>query len=47
MLNMIKTVWLKYINWCDKMGLVPENQCCCMPKLTENSINNKQQEESK
>ncbi len=31
----LKMCWTKYINWCDSMGLVPENQRCCAPRLSD------------
>ncbi|WP_428636416.1 hypothetical protein [Shewanella sp.] len=27
--------WQAYVAWCDRMGLTPENQRCCAPKLSE------------
>ena len=32
---MIVKWWRAYIAWCDRMGLTPENQRCCAPKLSE------------
>ncbi len=32
---MIVKWWRAYIAWCDRMGLTPENQRCCAPKLSD------------
>ncbi|MCG9712010.1 hypothetical protein L1D29_04175 [Shewanella insulae] len=32
---MIVKWWRAYTAWCDRMGLTPENQRCCAPKLSD------------
>lgn len=39
MLEIIKKLWFKYTDWCDAMGLGPESQRCCSPKLSEPDAN--------
>ncbi|GIU26615.1 hypothetical protein [Shewanella sp. MBTL60-007] len=34
-MKFIKNVWAKYIQWCDAMGLTPENRRSCAPRLSE------------
>ncbi|WP_137226267.1 hypothetical protein [Shewanella sp. MEBiC00475] len=31
--------WQKYIFWCDDMGLMLENQHCCLPIVNEHENN--------
>lgn len=33
--NVVLLVWERYIQWCDSMGLTPENRRSCMPKLSD------------
>lgn len=35
MANWITKSWQAYIQWCDQMGLTPENRRCCMPRLED------------
>lgn len=35
MVNALLGVWKHYIQWCDSMGLTPENRRSCMPKLSD------------
>ncbi|AEG10412.1 hypothetical protein G3495_01705 [Shewanella baltica] len=35
MANWITKTWQVYIQWCDRMGLTPENRRCCMPRLED------------
>lgn len=35
MANWITKTWQVYIDWCDRMGLKPENRRCCMPRLED------------
>lgn len=35
MLHSIKRLWQAYTDWCDKMGLTPENRRCCAPRLQD------------
>ena len=35
MLNVIKRGWKAYTDWCDKMGLTPENRRSCAPRLQD------------
>ena len=32
---MLSKWWRAYVAWCDRMGLTPENQRCCAPKLSD------------
>lgn len=34
-MNWIVRLWSAYINWCDRMGLTPENRRSCAPRLTD------------
>ncbi len=34
-MNWIVRLWSGYINWCDRMGLTPENRRSCAPRLTD------------
>lgn len=34
-MNWIVSLWTRYINWCDRMGLTPENRRSCAPWLTD------------
>ncbi|WP_372869836.1 hypothetical protein [Shewanella sp.] len=35
MLNVIKRGWKAYTDWCDSMGLTPENRRSCAPRLQD------------
>lgn len=35
MANWVVKAWRAYIQWCDHMGLTPENRRCCMPRLED------------
>lgn len=39
MLAIVKQLWKKYTDWCDAMGLGPESQRCCAPRLSEPDAN--------
>lgn len=43
---MIVKWWRAYIAWCDRMGLTPENQRCCAPKLSDPELNEPKLSES-
>lgn len=34
-MKLITYFWTKYINWCDSMGLTPDNRRCCMATKEE------------
>lgn len=34
-MNLIIRSWRRYIRWCDRMGLTPENRRSCAPRLEE------------
>ncbi|WP_299803703.1 hypothetical protein [uncultured Shewanella sp.] len=34
-MKLIRAIWYKYIQWCDSMGLTPENRRSCAPRLTD------------
>jgi len=34
-MNWIVRLWSRYISWCDRMGLTPENRRSCAPRLTD------------
>ncbi|ABV88369.1 hypothetical protein [Shewanella pealeana] len=34
-MKLIRTLWHQYIQWCDSMGLTPENRRSCAPRLTD------------
>ncbi|WP_190273169.1 hypothetical protein [Shewanella sediminis] len=34
-MNWIVRLWSRYIGWCDRMGLTPENRRSCAPRLTD------------
>ncbi|WP_299787030.1 hypothetical protein [uncultured Shewanella sp.] len=34
-MNLIVRLWNAYTNWCDRMGLTPENRRSCAPRLNE------------
>lgn len=34
-MNWIVRLWNRYINWCDRMGLTPENRRSCAPRLKD------------
>ncbi len=35
MLEWLGTLWRRYTNWCDEVGLNPEEGRCCMPALPQ------------
>ncbi|ABL99176.1 Transposase [Shewanella amazonensis] len=41
MLSWIKRGWKAYTDWCDRMGLTPENRRCCAPRLEEPELASK------
>ncbi|GGI72906.1 DUF5363 family protein [Shewanella gelidii] len=43
----LKALWQSYINWCDRMGLTPENQRCCAPKLSEPEVTSAEKQSKK
>ena len=34
-MKLIRSVWTRYIRWCDVMGLTPESRRCCAPHLSD------------
>lgn len=34
-IKLIKYCWQQYIDWCDRMGLTPDNRRSCMPRLAD------------
>ena len=39
-MNFISRYWQKYIDWCDSMGLAPDNRRSCLPRLSEPELIN-------
>ncbi|WP_083758324.1 hypothetical protein [Shewanella halifaxensis] len=34
-MKLIRTIWARYIRWCDAMGFTPENRRSCVPHLSD------------
>lgn len=46
MFSWIKRGWKAYTDWCDRMGLTPENRRCCAPRLEEPELDAKREVQS-